>query len=286
MAKKKTSLVLEGGGLRGAYTAGALSWLIDNNIEFDNAYGISTGAVYLATYLMHSKENLFIFSTEGLTDKRIVGPKAFLRSGRIVDYEFLFETILPKERSFDISPLKDCKVNAYIGLYDLSEAKTVYKPIQEIDMKELQASTSLPIIGKIVVHDGKEILDGGITDMIPIEKAIEDGCNRNLVITTKPGNYERKPAKKPIIALMKHTYPQCPKISEDYRIRHINYKRQISQIKELEAKKEAVYIYPSKESKVTRLGGSKEDLVDLYKLGYSDMEARKEEIFKLVGKND
>jgi len=77
--KKKTALVLEGGGLRGAYTAGALSWLIDNGIVFDNAYGISTGAVYLSTYLLGSKENLKYFSTDGITDKRIIGLKPLLR---------------------------------------------------------------------------------------------------------------------------------------------------------------------------------------------------------------
>lgn len=285
MADIKTSLVLEGGGMRGAYTAGALSWLIDNEIEFDNAYGISTGAVYLANYLMHSKDDLFTFSVEGITDKRIIGLKAFLRSGRIVDYEYLFEHILPEELKFDISPLKNCKVNAYIGLYDLAKGKTEYKPVQELDMKDFQASTSLPIIGKTVVNNGREILDGGITDMIPIEKAVEDGCNRNLVITTKPATYVRKPAKKAIIKLMKHTYPQCKRISEDYSIRHLNYKKQVSEIKELEKNKQAVYMCPSRDSKVTRLGGNREDLVDLFNLGYSDMEARKADIYELLGKN-
>ena len=286
MANIKTALVLEGGGMRGAYTAGALSWLIDNGIEFDNAYGISTGAIYLASYLMHSKEKLFTYSVEGITDKRIVGLKAFLRSGRIVDYEYLFEHILPEELAFDISPLKDCKVNAYIGLYDLAKGKTEYKPIQELAMKEFQASTSLPIIGKTVVHEGREILDGGITDMIPIERAVEDGCNRSLVITTKPAAYVRKPAKKAVIKLMKYTYPQCERISEDYSIRHLNYNKQISEIKELEENKKAVYMHPSKESKVTRLGGSREELIELYELGYNDMEARRADIFELLGKND
>ena len=284
MNKIRTSLVLEGGGLRGAYTAGALTWLIDQGIEFDHAYGISTGAIWLANYLMKSKENLYVYSVEGITDKRIVGLRPLLRCGRIVDYDFLFEHIMVEERGFDIAPLKNCRTKAYVGLYDLGIGKTEYHPIQEMSLKQLEASTSLPILGNIVREDGKELLDGGITDMIPIVQSIEDGCNRNLIITTKPADFERKPAKAAIVQLMKMSYPQCESISKDYKIRHLNYQKQISKIKELVDKKEAVYVFPSKSSKVTRLGGSKEELDALFELGRSDMEARKEEIFTLLKK--
>ena len=284
MDKHRTSLVLEGGGMRGAYTCGALSWLIDQGIEFDNAYGISTGAVHLTNYLMGSKEDLFTFSVDGITDKRIIGVRAFLHSGRIVDYETLFQHIMPEEYHYDISPLKDCKTKAYVGLYDLKQGKTGYYPIQEIGLFELQASTSLPVIGKTVETDGRQILDGGITDMIPIAQSVADGCDRHLIITTKPADYVRKPAKKMIIDLMASVYPQCPQISKDYAVRHLNYRKQIDLIKELEQEGKAIYIYPSRGSKVTRLGGKREDLVDLYELGYSDMEARKEEILAMFHK--
>ena len=284
MSKIKTSLVLEGGGLRGAYTAGSLSWLIDQGIEFDHAYGISTGAVWLANYLMKSKENLYDYSVEGITDKRIVGLRPLLRCGRIVDYDFLFDHIMVEERGFDIAPLKKCRIKAFVGLYDLSVGKTEYHPIQSMNLAQLKASTSLPIIGKIVKDNGKELLDGGITDMIPIEQSIKDGCNRHLIITTKPGDFERKPAKAAVVKLMKMTYPQCPAISEDYRIRHLNYQDQISQIKKLVDEKEAVYVFPSRSSNVTRLGGKTEDLAELFELGRTDMEARKDEILALLKK--
>ena len=279
--KKKTALVLEGGGLRGAYTAGALSWLIDHGISFDHAYGISTGAVYLSTYLMGSKEDLKYFSTKGITDKRIVGLKPLLRCGHIVDYEYLFDVIMTKELHFDISPLKDVKTNAKIGVYVLEDGRTEYLPIQEMTLKELTASTSLPILGTVFESRGKHLLDGGITDMIPIEEAVRDGCDRYLIITTKPGDYVRKPAKDFVVQVMKRTYPQCENISYDYKIRHLNYQKQIDLIKELEEENKAVYVYPSKHSKVTRLGGSQEELEALYDLGYADMENNKEAVLAL-----
>ena len=264
MKKIKTALVLEGGGLRGAYTAGALSWLLDNNIFFDNAYGISTGAVHLCNYLSESKERLYDFSVDGIVDKRIIGIRPFLRCGRIVDYDFLFDHIIKEEKQFDINDLRDCKTDAFIGLYELNEGKTRYYSIREISLNELKASTSLPIIGKVVKENGREILDGGITDMIPIEQAVADGCNRNLIIIA---------------------YPQCKKIAEDYKIRHPNYAKQIDLIRKLEENNEAVYCYPSRNSNVTRMGGSREELSELFDLGYQDMEDRKEQILKLLEKD-
>ena len=285
MDKIKTSLVLEGGGLRGAYTAGALTWLIDNGIEFDASYGISTGAVHLTNYLMKHTEDLLDFSVFGITDSRIQGPKAILRCGKLVDYDFLFDHILKEEKKYDISDLKTCKSEGFIGIYELDKGKTVYYSTRDISYKELEASTSLPILGTIVEENGKQMHDGGITDMIPIKKAVEDGCNRHLVITTKPGDYVRKPAKAFVVWLMKMMYPQCKNISEDYRIRHLNYADQISLIRQLEEDKQAVYVFPSRHSKVTRLGGTSDELKELFDLGYSDMEDKREAIMALVKKD-
>ncbi|MBO4358492.1 MAG: patatin family protein [Erysipelotrichaceae bacterium] len=282
---KKTSLVLEGGGLRGAFTAGALAWLIDNDISFDNAYGISTGAVYLANYLIKDKQKLFDISTKYINDKRDIGIRPLLRTGRLVDYDDLFYRGLRDFLGFDMDLVnKVKKPYSQIGLYELEQGKTVYKDFSKCSLDELKASTSLPIIGKITECEGRHILDGGITDMIPIEKSVEDGCDRHLIITTKPYDYVRKPAKEFVIWLMKKTYPMCENISEDYRVRHINYQKQIGLIKELEEKGRAVYIYPTKTSKVSRLGGTCEQLAELYELGYQDMENRREEILSLFGK--
>ncbi len=269
--------------MRGAFTAGALAWLVDQGIEFDASYGISTGAVHLTNYLMKRREDLFDFSVHGITDKRFIGLSAMLRCGRIVDYDYLFDHIMTVEKKFDISSLKDCR-EGFIGVYDLGAGKTHYLPTREISLKQLEASTSLPILGIIVNCDGRELMDGGITDMIPIAQAKADGCNRHLIITTKPYDYVRKPAKPFVVWLMKKMYPQCENISKDYERRHLNYEQQIGMIREMVDKKEAVYVYPTKHSNVTRLGGTTEELQELYDLGYSEMENKKEEILALLKK--
>lgn len=282
MKKLKTSLVLEGGGMRGAYTAGALSWLIDNNIEFDNAYGISTGAVHLCNFLLKDKKNLFDFSTKYITDKNAIGIKSILRCGHLVDYDYLFNELMVGRIGFDVNKLKDVKTKAKIGVYELTSGKTEYHDVDSLDIEELKAACTLPLLGKVAKLNDREMLDGGITDMIPIEQAIKDGCGKHIIITTKPGDYIRKPSNKIVVEIMKLRYGNCPNISKDYNIRHHNYYIQISSIKNLVKEGKALYIYPSKTSNVSRLGGSQKELSELYELGRADMEARRDEIFALM----
>lgn len=285
MKKLKTSLVLEGGGLRGAYTAGALSWLVDNNIEFDNAYGISTGAVHLTNFLIKNLKNLFEFSVDYIRDKNAIGIRSILRCAHLVDYDYLFDELMIKKVGFNFDDLKNVKVSGKIGTYELKNGRTEYHPVQSLKLEELKAACSLPLLGKTVKLDDRQMLDGGITEMIPINESLKDGCDRHIIITTKPKDYVRKPSNKFVVFIMKLRYRSYPNIASDYEVRHHNYYKQINTINELVNNNKAVYIFPSKPSNVTRLGGSREDLVDLYNLGRADMEARKDEIFALLGKN-
>lgn len=286
MNKNKTALVLEGGGMRGAYTAGALSWLIDNNIEFDNAYGISTGAVHLTNFLLKNKENLFNFSVDYIRDKNAIGLRSILRCGHLVDYDYLFDYLMIKKVGFDIKELNSVKSNGKVGVYELKSGKAEYHKVQDLKVEELKAACTLPLLGKTVKLDDRKMLDAGISEMIPVEEVVKDGNEKILVITTKPGDYVRKPSSNLVVQIMKLRYKECPNIASDYKIRHKNYYKQIDMINNLVKGNNALYIYPSKGSNVTRLGGSREDLVELFELGRSDMEARKEEIFALLGKNE
>lgn len=280
---KKISLVLEGGGMRGAYTAGCLSWLIDEGIEFDYAYGISTGAVHLTSYLFKNKDFLHEMSTEVIAEKSVQGLPALLREGSFVAYNRMFNYYLKGKMGFDIKDvIGKTKTKAKYGVYCLNENKTIYLDLKDMNMTLLKACCSLPIIGKVVKYEDKEYLDGGITKMIPIEEAVNDGCSDHLIITTKPFDYVRKQAHPFIVKLMSWVYKKCPQISIDYANRHLNYNKQIALIKELEESGHALYRYPTKELKVSRLGGDKEELRKLYELGRSDMENSREQIYKLI----
>ncbi len=281
---KKIALVLEGGGMRGAYTAGCLSWLVDEGIEFDAAYGISTGAVHLTSYLFKNNYFLHEMSTKVIADKSVIGIRPLIKEGTICSYNHLFDHFLKKEFNFDIKDIKDCKCDAKYGVYDLEKGETVYLPLKDMNMNILKACCSLPIIGHIVKEGNHEYLDGGITKMIPVEEAIKDNCTDFLIITTKPIDYIRKPAKNFVVWLMSKIYKKYPKIADHYKVRHLNYEKQINLIKEYEKLGHVIYRYPSEKVNVSRLRGDQKDLEKLYLLGRKDMEENREAIYNLIKK--
>lgn len=279
----KTGLVLEGGGVRGAYTAGALKWLSDNDIRFDYSVGISSGAFYLALHLAGQDEASKLLATRYVIDPKVVGVSAFLRTGYFVDYDLLFNKFVP-ECHASIQSLIDSDIDCEVGVYDLSEGKTAYIHARDFDLKMdvLRAACSLPIVSKAVEWKGKRFLDGGIRDMIPIERALFNQCDKFLVITTKPKDYVRKPTPKLVRMIMKNMYKECPQAAKDYAVRDENYYKEKAIIQDLIDQQTAINVFPSKTIEVSRWKGDPVKCDILYELGYQDMENRKEEILQLL----
>ena len=281
---EKIGLVLEGGGVRGAYTAGALAWLQDNNIHFDYSVGISSGAVYLSCYLMGQKKAAYMMSTHYAAEPDLVGVQALLRCGYYVDYKRIFKEDLYEKEGLTCQPLMDEKPDMEVGAYVMQEGKTMFFSPKDMDaeLKLLNATCALPVASEVVEYKGMKMLDGGITTMIPIERAIEKKCTKFMVITTKPKGYVRKPASSFIIFMMRRLYKDCPQIVKDYKVRHLNYNRQVAIINSLVEEGRAVHILPSKTIKVSRFKGDPDACEALYRLGYQDMEERKEEILRFL----
>ena len=283
---EKTGLVLEGGGVRGAFTAGACKWLVDNGIEFDYSVGISSGAMYQTCYEARNTELMERIACTYACADDVVGFKALQTEGYYVAYKKLFREDLLNKEHFSVKELREKNPDMEIGCYDLEQGKTIFFNAQDLDddMELLRASCSLPIAAPIVEFKGHKLLDGGITKMIPIERAVEQNCTKTVIITTKPKDYVRKPASFFVKLLMRLVYPKYPCVLEDYKVRHLNYYKQIDLIHQLEAEGKAVMIYPSKTIKVSRWKGDPEKCRQLFELGYQDMEDRKEEIFRILGK--
>ena len=282
----KLGLVLEGGGMRGAYTAGCLAWMIQNNIITDYGVGISMGALHLCTYFLQDVEMLRKTSIDYMSNENIIGLRALMREGRYVGYDYTFEELLKKDLHYDVRPLRENKVELEMGLYDMEDCRTVFYGSDSLDdeLQMVKAACVLPIAGSVQTFNGKPYLDGGITVMIPIERAIEQGCDKNIVIVTKPEGYVRKPAGAFMRWFMKFNYPKHPKMVYDYTHRHENYNRQMALIADEVEKGKAVLIRPSQTIDVKRFSGDPENLKKLFDLGLQDMENKKEEIFKLIGR--
>ncbi len=282
----KLGLVLEGGGMRGAYTAGCLAWMIEHDIMTDYGVGISMGALHLCTYYLKDTEMLHKTSVDYMSNNNIIGLRPLMREGRYVGYDYVFEELLKKDLKYDTKPLTENKTDLEIGLYDMNDCQTVFFGAKDFDddLNMVKAACVLPIAGNIQKLNGKDYLDGGITVMIPIERALEAGCDKNIVIVTKPAGYVRKPAGVFMKWFMKANYPKHDKMVYDYTHRHENYNRQMALIADEVEKGKAVLIRPSQTIPVKRFSGDPENLQKLYELGYQDMENQKEEIFKLIGR--
>ena len=165
---------LDNGEVIKAYTAGALTWLHDNGIKFDYGVGISSGAVYLCLYELGRMDALRNMSCDYATRSDIVGAKALLSEKHYVAYINLFKHYLLDVEKVDLQPLKDNKANIEVGAYDLKEGETKYYGPEDIDngFDLLRGTCALPIASAVVEVGGKRLLDGGITKMIPIERAI------------------------------------------------------------------------------------------------------------------
>ncbi len=280
----KIGLVLEGGGLRGAYTAGVLSWFIDHNIEVDFAVGISSGAMHLCNYLNKEKNKLYGLSVTWAGSKRNIGISSILHEGRYVGYDYIFDEVLKDIMPIDLNQLRKTKVKAEIGVYDLEYGETFWKNVQEMDdtYRLLKAACTLPIAGRIVDFEGRRYLDGGITTMIPINRSVHYGCDKHIVITTKPAGFKRKPSSKAFEMLMRMNYPKYPKLIEDLKQRADVYYREVSIIEKLSNEGKCLQIFPTRDVGIARFSGDPEKLKELFELGRSDCELRKEEIFKYI----
>ena len=284
---EKYALVLEGGGMRGAYTMGALAWLNDNGITFDYGAGISSGAVGLVCYMEKNKKTPYNMVVKYACNGENVGFKAFLTEKHYVAYNRLFKEDLLGKEHFSVKPLLNNPMLGEIGMYDLKKGETIFINVKDIDdnLDLLRGACALPIASAVVDYQDEKYLDGGITTMIPIERSIEQGCTKHLVITTKPEGYVRKPASKIVLFLMRIFYRKYPCIRKDYKIRHINYYKQMDLIDNLVKEKDAIMVRPSRTINISRFKGDPKDLDELYHLGYQDMEEKREEIYSFLSLN-
>ena len=282
----KIGLVLEGGGMRGAYTAGCLCWLIDNEIEFDYGVGISAGAMNLCSYAMKNKTYLYDVMVKYMADKRNVGRIPLMKEGTYVGYNFMFDDLLSNIVKYELTPLKTCSMEVEIGIYDLEAAKTVWVDKSEMDLglRLLKGACTLPIAGKIVDYNHRRYIDGGVTTMVPVDRSIRAGCDKHFVIITKDEGYVRKPAGKLLLGATRFCYPKYPALLDNLRERTDVYYREMGEVEQMVENKTAVLFRPTKHMNVKRFSGDPVALQQLFELGYQDLEARREEIFEFVKK--
>lgn len=280
----KKGLVVEGGGLRGAFSAGALAWLLDHGIVFDYGVSMSISALYLYAYYTGNRDLLLEVSTE-IAGSPDVGLKPILKEGNLVAYDKMFHQVLNARHPLDVEKLNRIEQLSESGLFNADTGEMEWLANRDVkpDLLKIKAGCVIPFYGKQQHIEGTGYFDGGVISMIPIERAMEQGCDKMLVITTKSSSYVRKSQPKPILALFRMKYGKIPNLYDYIKNRVPIYNREKEIVNQKIEEKKCIHMFPSKESGVTRFGGTHEQLVELFNIGYEDMENNKEEILKFFG---
>jgi predicted patatin/cPLA2 family phospholipase len=274
MAIEHGALILEGGGLRGVYTSGVLRFFMDKGIYFPYVIGVSMGACNAANYVSRQPERNRIVCTRYVNDSRYISYVRLLLRGELFGMKFIFDTIPRSLVPFDFETFMDNNVICITVVTDCDTGKALYYEKKELGkdyMKILQASNSLPFIAKPVHYKGRTLMDGGLSDSVPIRKSMNDGNQRNVLILTRPKGYRKK--RHHFIRLAAIRYQRYRGLCEALANRHIIYNETMDFIDQLEQRGELLVIRPQLPLGAGRAERNKDKLYSTYDQGYSDASA-------------
>lgn len=271
MSETKTALVLEGGAMRGMYTAGVLDCFMDHGICFDAVIGVSAGALFGVNLLSKQRGRVIRYNKRFNGDKNYMGIRPLLKEKNIVSTKYAYD-IVPRELDpFDDEEYKKSDIPFYAVVTNVKTGKPEYVQIKSVfeQMDVLRASGSMPIVSKPVKLGHEWYLDGAVTDSIPYEKMLEMGYDRVVVVLTKPVDYVKKPMPKLFTSIYKRRFPR---FYEAFSNRYIMYNAQLERLKELEKQGVARVLRPSEHIKVSKVEKNPDKLESLYQLGIRDAE--------------
>lgn len=268
---KKIGIVLEGGGMRGIYTAGVLDFFINKNIYFPYVIGVSAGACHALNYLSGQKGRDKDIALKFLGDKRYLSFRNLIRTGEIFGFDFIFGELSEKLLPFDYETFENSKQEFAVGVTNCvtGQCEYFYKSQTSTDeiLKVVRASSSLPFISKEVIINGKAYMDGGISSSIPLKKAIDDGYEYNIVVLTRNKGYRKKPSKL-TRRLSKLKYKNFKGLSKAICERYKKYNSELEFVENMEKEGKVFVIRPQKHINVSRVEKDKNKIFELYKQGY------------------
>lgn len=273
----KVGVVLEGGAMRGLYSAGVLDTFLDNDIKLDGAVSVSAGALFGVNYFSKQKGRALRYNKRFMNDKRYISFSSWIKTGNLVSKEFSYYEVPFKLDIFDEEEYKKANVDFYVTLTNVETGESEYVNIKDVrsQMEVLRATSALPFFSEIIEIEGKKYLDGGISDSIPIEKCLKLGYDKVIVILTRPKEYRKKKSSGIITKLV---YRKYPKFVKKMLNRYQNYNETLDKINLMEERGEIILIRPSKDLKVKRIEKDLDKLQSIYDLGIKDANEKLEDI--------
>lgn len=260
-------LVLEGGGLRGQYTAGVLDAFLDAGIDFPYIVGVSAGASIACSYVSRQRGRNLEIVERFRNDPRYLSFRNLLTKGCLFGMDFIYDEVPHRHVPFDFAAFERSPSRFVTVCADIGSGEAVYYGKDADHLTVLRASASLPFLSKPVRYDGRELLDGAIVDAIPLAKAKSEGYARNVVVLTRPAGY-RKEEESTLPARI--VYRNYPALVEALGLRVRRYNEAMELVEAEEAAGTVLAIRPSRDLGVGRTEKSVAKLRALYDLGLED----------------
>ncbi|WP_040208628.1 patatin-like phospholipase family protein [Neobacillus jeddahensis] len=268
---EQVGLVLEGGGMRGVYTAGILEYFLEQELFFPYVIGVSAGACNAASYLSKQKGRNKLVTIEYASDPRYISWRNYFKNRQFFGMDFIFDEIPNQHVPYHYDVFYNSPTEFVVGTTDCMTGSPVYFNKQDYGdhlLTVLRASSSLPFIAPEVQFQNKVLLDGGISDPIPIKKAQIDGFKKNIVILTRNEGYLKKPSK--FHFLVDRKYPKFKGLQQSLRKRYQTYNDTVAYLEEEEKAGNVLIIRPTEPLKVGRMERDPQKLEELYNQGYAD----------------
>lgn len=270
---EKIGLVLEGGAMRGVYTAGVLDYLMKKELYFPYCIGVSAGACQAFSYISGQKGRNREITRRYIRDPRYLSYRNLLLHGGFFGFDFIFGDVAKKLLPFDAEAFQRSPQEFVIGVTDCKTGRAEYYRKSEASVEKMyavcEASSSMPLAAKPVHLDGRVFMDGGVSDSIPVRQALLDGCDRVVCVLTRNRGYRKKPAGASL-RLAKRAYPMFPGLLASMEMRYQVYNDTIALLEKMEQAGRAFLIRPQEAVHVRRIEKNPKKLFAFYREGFLD----------------
>ena len=264
----KKGLVLEGGAMRGLWTAGVTDVMMEHDIWPDGLIGVSAGAAFGCNYKSRQIGRAIRYNTRFARDRRYSGVWSLVTSGDYFNAKFGYHVVPYEYDLFDTKTFEQNPMQFIVVCTDVETGEAVYHDMNHVSFDELEwlrASASMPLVSKVVEVQGRKLLDGGVSDSIPLSFFESIGYDRNVVILTQPLGYRKQPSKlMPLMRLSLREHPQFLKAMSE---RYIMYNRQLEFVAQAEKEGRCLVIRPDEKIPIGHISHDPEQMRRVYEIG-------------------
>ncbi|MDO5471770.1 MAG: patatin family protein [Akkermansia sp.] len=275
----KTGLVLEGGAMRGMFTAGILDVFMEEGVQFDGAIGVSAGAAFGVNFKSGQIGRAIRYNARFCNDARYCGWRCLLRDGNIFSRDFAYGEVPLVHDPFDFEAYARHPMPFYLVCTDVTTGEPVYHLYGGKDdhgFEWIRASASMPLVSQMVEIEGRRLLDGGISDSIPLRYFESQGYRRNVVILTQPPMYEKK--ENGLLFMVRLMYRKYPHLVRAMKQRHLVYNETLRYVEEKERAGEILVMRPLAPLPVSRVEKNPDRLLQTYEIGRAAAKERLAEV--------